>query len=155
MKTRDYLFVLAIFIAGSLLAQSNLADARIRVELLHQARVQAALDGDYDKVLNFFAKDVQIMPGLQPPINGIAELRKMFAKDRKNGVKHHSISSRIIDDWMCGDDYYERGSWAMSVTSNDSRQPVAFNGSYFQIWQKQKDGSYKIKFNIWNLDHQP
>jgi ketosteroid isomerase-like protein len=148
-------FLLSTIVPHILAAQTKLERVREQVKILKKERQNASLEQDYEKAITYFTDDVLIMPGMQPPFEGKAELRKMFKQDEKNGVKIHAVSDNIQKDWLCGDDYYERGTWSMSITSNDTQRPIAFLGSYFQIWQKQKDGSYKIKFNIWNLNHQP
>lgn len=144
-----------LFFSQFLVAKTPLESTREKIEILKHQRQNAVFEHDYKKALTFFTDDILILPDLQPPIQGKAELEKMYEKDQKNGVTFHAIGNTVQSDWLCGEDYYERGTWSMSVTSNQSDKPEAFLGSYFQIWQKQNDGSYKIKFNIWNLNHQP
>ncbi len=43
----------------------------------------------------------------------------------------------------------------MSFSSKEKPQPEATYGSYFQIWEKQEDDSYKVAYLIWNLDYIP
>ena len=150
-----FFLVISIFIPHTLSAKTKLEIVRDKIKILKAEREEAALDRDYKKNLTFFTDDILILPGLESPIEGITKLEKRFYEDKKNGVQIHSIGSTTHEDWLCGENYYERGTWSMSVTSNDQSRPVAFLGSYFQIWEKQKNGSYKIKFNIWNLDHSP
>lgn len=147
--------IFILFFSQLLLAKTPLESAREKIEILKRERQNAAFEHDYKKALTFFTDDVLILPGLQPPIEGKAQLKKMYEQDEKNGVTFHAIGDNVQADWLCGEDYYERGTWSMSVTSNQNDKPAAFLGSYFQIWQKQNDGSYKIKFNIWKLNHMP
>lgn len=147
--------IFILFISQLLWAKTPLESAREKIEILKKQRQEATFAHDYKKALTFFTDDILILPGLQPPIKGKAELIKMFEMDEKNGVIFHAIGNNVEADWLCGEDYYERGTWSMSITSNQSDKPTAFLGSYFQIWEKQHDGSYQIKFNIWNLNHQP
>lgn len=156
MKTR--LFILFICVLATMVmsaSKSDLVKVRAQIDKLEQQRMQERLDGHINKTIGYYTKDAVLMPGFQPMINGYDEISEMLEKDRKNGVKMQSLSRNMLDDWFCGADYCERGTWAMSITTKDTKKPLAFNGSYFQIWEKQKDGAYKIKYNIWNLDHQP
>lgn len=150
-----FVFLFSIIVPHVLSAKTKLELVREQVQSLKKERQNASIERDYEKALKYFTDDVLVMPGMQPPLEGKDELRRMYKQDEKNGVQILAVSDNIHKDWLCGEDYYERGTWSMSVTSNDTPRPVAFLGSYFQIWQKQKDGSYKIKFNIWNLNHQP
>lgn len=117
--------------------------------------VQATLDGDYLALIDFYSDDAVIMPDFKPPIRGKKALKDQFREDEKLGVEYHSFTGTVEKRWRRGDEIYERGSFGMAVSSRDSRRPTAFYGSYFQIWQKQKDGSFKISFTIWNLDFNP
>ena len=76
-------------------------------------------------------------------------------KTKKIGLKYHSFSGTPEDIWECEKFVYERGKFGMSVSSKDHPKPLAYHGSYFTIWQKENDGSLKIKYVIWNLDFNP
>ena len=155
MKTSKYILLVSIVLVQCLMAKPNIETVREQIKKMHQERIDTALKGDYSKTLSIYAKDALIMPSFKTPVKGIKGIEKMYAEDRKHGVKHQTISYNTTDDWMCGDDYYMRGTWAMSFTSEYNDRPVAYYGSFFEIWGKQKDGSYKVEFNIWNLDHPP
>jgi ketosteroid isomerase-like protein len=116
---------------------------------------RAAVEGDFETVLSFYAEDIVLMPGFKPTLNGKKAVKQEMEKDREKGLKFHSISGTITEIWSCGDLVYDRGTFGLSVSTKASSRPYAYYGSYFQIWQKQPDGSYKIKLNIWNLDFNP
>ena len=50
---------------------------------------------------------------------------------------------------------FDIGTFGMSLISSDSPKPIAYYGSYFHTWQKQSDGSFKIKYTMSNLDFNP
>jgi len=135
-------------------AQDSLKEVKNKLEAINEARVQAALDGDYEALLKFLTDDVIIDPPFEPIIKGKKALRKRDEISRKIGLKYHSVSGTIEDMWIVGDKIYERGVWGMSITTNDLKQPIASYGSYFQIWRKQGD-SYLIEYVISNLDYDP
>ena len=74
---------------------------------------------------------------------------------KKQGIHYQSISGNSIEMWECGEMVYDIGTYGMSLISKDSPKPVAYYGSYFNVWQKQLDGSYKIKYMMSNLDFNP
>jgi hypothetical protein len=43
----------------------------------------------------------------------------------------------------------------MSYSYKGHPKPDALYGSYFTVWQKENDGSLKIKYLIWNLGFDP
>ena len=90
-----------------------------------------------------------------PVIKGKKELKRVFDKARQMGEKIHSMTGNSLDVWGCGDLIYERGTVGFSSSTNEAPHPMAHIGSFFTIWQKQDDGSYKVKYFIWNLDYNP
>ena len=113
------------------------------------------LSGDYETMLKYYADDIIVSPGLNPTAKGKAAIKEAYEKNRKEGVKYHSFSGTIEDIWESGDKGYERGTFGMSFSYKDQPKPVAYYGSYFTIWQKEKDESLKIKYVIWNLGFNP
>lgn len=81
--------------------------------------------------------------------------RPQANRDHKEGVKYQSFSGAIEDLWACADKVYERGSWGMSYTTNRLKQPVAAYGSYFQMWTKHVEDSYRIQYLIFTLGSNP
>ena len=43
----------------------------------------------------------------------------------------------------------------MTFIPANSTEPVTDNGKYLDIWQKQADGSWKVKADIWNSNLTP
>ena len=114
-----------------------------------------ALAGDYEEIIEFYTEDAVIMPDFQPPIRGRDALMRQYKKDEKKGTRFHSLTGSVEKRWMRGNEIFEIGSFGMAVSSHEDARPQAFYGSYFQIWEKQSDGAYRISFNIWNLDFNP
>ena len=117
------------------------------IELLQQNKHMEAL--------KFYDEDIIDMVPFRPPIRGLDELRRVTRKAVAAGLQYHSASGNVEDAWGCDDMIYERGTLAFSQTTRDNPKPEAYYGSYFTIWKKQADGSYKMRYTIWNLDFNP
>ena len=130
-------------------------EARKMIESIGDTINKAVLAGDYETILSYFADDIVVDPVFQPPINGKKAYREEVNKIKEAGVKYQSISGTPSDIWECGGMIYERGTFGLSFITNESPKPKAYYGSYFQIWQKQTDGSYKLKYMTSNLDFYP
>jgi hypothetical protein len=63
-----------------------------------------------------------------------------------------SANFTTVDLWMCGDLIYEVGKYGMSTIIPGLSHPYADHGKYLSIWEKQDDGSLKVKMLIWNTD---
>ena len=116
---------------------------------------QALLDYDIETILSIFDENAIFMGPLKSPIEGKKALKKELWENKEKGVKYHSMTGNMLDIWGCGDFIYERGTIAFSVSADDMNHPMAYYGSYFTVWLKQNDGSYKIRYHIWNLDFNP
>lgn len=49
----------------------------------------------------------------------------------------------------------EVGTYDLSMTMGDEANPTTDHGKYLTIYQKQKDGSWKIKADMWNTSTNP
>ncbi len=151
--------ILSVFLCVIFLSYYNIfgqeAEVRKFVESIEDDLNQAVIEGDYETVISYFADDIIVVPIFQSPIEGKEAYRKEVKKLKKKGVKYQSISGTIADIWECGNMIYEIGTFGMSLITKESPQPKAYYGSYFQIWQKQSDESYKLKYMISNLDFNP
>jgi len=110
---------------------------------------------DYDTQLKYFSENAIIVPPLGPVLQGRSDIGEGFEKNAKDNVVVHSFNATIEDFWVCGDRVYERGKWAMAQSSKKSKTPIAFYGSYFQIWRIQQDSSLVIDYNIFTLGFNP
>ena len=115
---------------------------------------QAALDSDHPTILKYYTDDLIIMPNFREPVRGKKALKALYAKEKEQNFKYHSFSSTAEKRWKVDGEIYEYGSFGMAISYNSVEKPVAYYGSYFQIWELV-EGSYKIKYAIWNLDHNP
>ena len=106
-------------------------------------------------MLPYYAEDIIVSPGLNPTAKGKTAIKESYEKNRKDGVKYHSFSGTTEEIWECGDRVYERGTFGMSFSYKDHPKPIGYYGSYFTIWQREEDGSLKIKYVIWNLGFNP
>ena len=116
---------------------------------------KAMIAGDLEASIRYYDKDVIVMPNFKPMIKGRRALMKDMKKDEKAGLKFHSYHSTITDIWQSGDLVHEMGTYSISLSTPEMPQPIADNGTYFSIWQKQLKGSYKVIFFMWNTDVDP
>ena len=131
------------------------ADFKLTLKGLCVVLDKAILDGDYETLLKYHTDDVILMPNFRPAIRGKKELRELYKKDKKAGVKFHAFSGKPEKIWASGDKVFEYGTYGLAVSSKETEYPYGYYGSYFMIWEKQPDSSYLIKYLITNLDHKP
>lgn len=116
---------------------------------------EAALSGDDEKVMSHFTDDVIVYPVLNPPIKGKKAYRESLAKLRANGFQYKAISANTTEFWVCDGLAYQIGTFGVTTVMNNSAKPIAYYGSFFHVWEKQPDESYKLKYMMSNFDFNP
>lgn len=109
---------------------------------------QELTEGDLEGVLSLYADDAILMPPNQPAIEGKEAFRlwQTAAFERSNS-EMSIISEEII---VSGDWAFSRGvlTWAsISKITGKKREGI---GKYILTFQRQTDGSWKAKHDIWN-----
>lgn len=130
----------------------NIEDA---LKETNQQIEKAVYANDYETLLKYYADDVVCASDFQPAIKGKNAVKENFMKQKKEGTKFHSFHADVEKMWEDENNIYEYGTYGLSVSSKATTHPYAFTGSYFMIWEKQKDKSYLIKYLISNLDFNP
>jgi ketosteroid isomerase-like protein len=115
----------------------------------------AVYNNDYDTILKFYADDAVIASDFKPMLKGKNAIRESILEQKKDGSRINSFHAKADKMWGCNNNIYEYGTYGLSITSNVTKHPYAFSGSYFMIWERQNDKSYLIKYMISNLDFNP
>lgn len=155
MRDMKIIFLMIVLISPGLFALDFDNACLEKIQPYQSIMTEAYLNQDFEKLLDLHDQDALLMPPFQAPIQGRRDLKKEIRKARELGVKYHSLSGNILDLWECDGLIYEKGTLAFSLTNKSDKKLQSFYGSYFTIWRQQKDGSYKIKFSMWNLDFNP
>ena len=158
IKKSLYVFlftILSFSFLNSIIAQDLPESIVEQLDEISTIMMNAALDGNNLNIIDYYSGDIVLMPDFQPAIRGKNSLLKVLKDDMKKGIVYHSFNGTPEKRWMVNNDVFERGTFGMSVSTKDDPKPIAYYGSYFQIWEKQPDGKYKISYNIWNLDFNP
>ena len=130
-------------------------DLKEKLEKINSEIEELMLAGNYDALMPYYTDDVVISPGFEPSVKGKEAIREAYEKNEKRGIKYHSFSGAPEEIWESGKFVYDRGTFGLAVSAKDYPKPVAYYGSYFTIWQKEDNGSLKVKYLIWNLDFNP
>lgn len=135
---------------------SNLSSSIESVLTEINKKIETAIyNADYETLLKFYTDDAIVASDFQPAIKGKDAIRESYIKQKKEGTKFHSFNAKAEKIREVNNDIYEYGTYGLSVSSNETKHPYAFTGSYFMIWEKQKNDAYLIKYLISNLDFNP
>lgn len=154
MKTTLTQLLFAFLFLGfsmHLSAQDN-SDARQKIEKYNKQMADAMTSGDNDKLLSLYSDDVISLPNNGKMIRGIAELRKSNEEMDKAGWKIRSYNPNVVSVETHGNLVQEIGTYTMDVEKEGTGDKRHIEGKYITMWEKMKDGSMKIKTEIWNHD---
>jgi len=157
MKTKSLLFslfFLLLFTAGNSFAQT-VDVIKQQIEDRNKQMVEYMLKGNTEATLGLYTEDAISMPSYEPMHQGIAEIRKANETMAASGWKFVSFEPNIVKVIPMGNLITEIGTYNVSMTMGDVNKPMKDKGKYLTIWEKQNDGSLKIKVETWNSDLVP
>ncbi|HEY3373154.1 MAG TPA: DUF4440 domain-containing protein [Prolixibacteraceae bacterium] len=158
MKTSSLLSTLLllviVFTAGVVFSQDS-KDYKTQIEKLNKQMGQYMMEGNTEKNLSLYTQDAISMPSYEPMHEGIAEIRKASEEMAKSGWKVNSFEPTTLKVIPNGDLITEIGTYKISMNMPNMDKPMDDQGKYLTIWEKQKDGSLKIKVETWNSDVDP
>lgn len=150
------LLIAALFISiNTASANDDLKKERKIVDDLNRKYNQSLMKLDVESIISMLDDNVILMPIFKPTIEGKAEARRDLEESIEAGIQIHSASTNTIELWKADDRIYERSTFGVSISTYETRRPFAFYGSSFTVYVRQSDGSYKVKYSISNLDHNP
>ena len=104
---------------------------------------------DMDSLLSRVADDVVMMPPNEAPVRGKAAMRNWYAgflaQVRTTALTVADREVFIGSGWAA-----ERAAYEWVVTPVGGGKPIVDHGNYMQIWQRQPDGRWLFKREIWN-----
>lgn len=128
---------------------------KAQIEKINKQSVAAMLAGDTEKSMSFYTNDAISLPSYEKMLEGKDALRKSNEAMLKSGMKITSfepVTLKVISD---GKMITEIGTYKISISMTGMEEPMKDVGKYLTIWEKQADGSLKIKIEMWNTDTNP
>lgn len=157
MKKQVVLFfavIAVIFMANTAFSQSN-SDFKMKIESINKEMVKDMLEGNNEKLLNLYTQDAVSMPSYQPLQDGLAAIKLASEEMAKTGVKYTYFTPTTLKVLTGGNLITEIGTYKIGMSMPSMDKPIDDHGKYLTVWEKQKDGSLKIKVEIWNSDIDP
>lgn len=148
------MLVTVMFMTSSAYSQSAM-DYKSKIDKITKELSKYMVEGNTEASLNLYTADAISMPSYAPMQEGIAAIRKASEDMAKSGAKYNSFELKTVKIIPNGNLITEIGTYAINVTVPGMDQPVDDHGKYLTMYEKQKDGSLKIKIEIWNSDIDP
>jgi ketosteroid isomerase-like protein len=148
------LLIAILFTATEGFSQSN-SEYKAKIETLTRDMAKWMVEGNSEKTLSLYTPDAISMPSYQPMQDGIAAIRSANEAMASSGMKYNSFELTTLKVMVNGNMINEIGTYKLNVSVPGMEKPVDDHGKYLTVWEKQKDGSLKIKIETWNSDVDP
>jgi len=136
-------------------SQDNSQQLKNKIQQIGNTTVQAYLAGDLDLLYSYYTDDAIQMPIYDTMLKGKQAIKQREVESRKAGAKVDTLYHCTLEVWSYGDLVWEIGAYSVTLSLLGMPNPVTDIGKYLTIWQKQGDGTFKIKLEIWNTDINP
>lgn len=151
----SFLAIIVILLASSYaMAQSN-EKLKSQIEKINKEMAEAMISGNQEKSMSFYAKDVISLPNYEKMLEGVDAVRKSNEAMKNSGWTVKSFEPVTLKVTGCDKLITEIGTFKISFAMEGMEHPIEDIGKYVTVWEKQADGSLKIKIEMWNSDTNP
>lgn len=110
--------------------------------------------GDFDKLVAvFYAENAVIMPPNEPITEGKEAILSGLKKSREE-FEEYCDSSIVEEVSVYGNVAVARGTDTGTTAPRDEGEPTKYNIKWLTVYERQSDGTWKCKYEIWN-DNNP
>ena len=154
MKKLFLICVATLFVASQLYAQGE-ADMKAKFNDLNKMFSEMMLDNDLEGMLKYYADNAISLPSYQPMLRGHDAMRESHKKQHEQSDMKVTAFELITTDVIVeGNMAIDIGTYTISMIMPEMGA-IDDHGKYMNVWEKQDDGSMKIKADIWNTDMNP
>lgn len=104
--------------------------------------------GDVDKLAATYTDGAVYLPPHHAAVHGRDQIREYLSKPIGHGISQLSFEVSYIR--RSGDVAWDVGLYQMKVPKDGGQKED--KGKYLTVWQRQKDGSWKIVADAWSSD---
>lgn len=148
------MFLVVMFMAGVAFSQTP-AEYKAKIEKMNKEMVKNMMEGNVEKSLAMYTEDAISLPSYEPIHDGIAAIRKASEAMVKSGWKCTAFEPTILKVIPNGNQVTEIGTYKITMSMPGMDKPMNDHGKYLTVWEKQNDGSMKVKIETWNSDVDP
>ncbi len=147
--------LLVLMFVTSVAFSQSVSEFKTKIENLNKEMAKDMISGNIEKNLSLYTSDAISMPNGEPLLQGIEAIKKSSMDMRTKGIKYNSFEPKTLEVLVNGNLITEVGTYKLNLTMTGMEKPIDDHGKYLTVWEKQKDGSLKIKIETWNSDVDP
>ncbi|MGB5286945.1 MAG: hypothetical protein WBQ32_03410 [Ignavibacteriaceae bacterium] len=150
-----FAILFALIFTASLVNAQDTAELMKKIQAMNDESAKKMISGDESMWVNY-AEDIISMPSYEPMLKGLDACKMSYKKMTESGMKMTAFKSTVTDVMQSGNFIVDIGTYEITMTMPQmGDMPWTDNGKYMTIWEKQDDGSMKIKAETWNTDVNP
>jgi uncharacterized protein (TIGR02246 family) len=151
MKPLLLVVLVCILLAGCKPAeQFDTAAVKAKIEEISKASEQANLKGDAATAASFYDENAVMLVPTMPMVKGRTEIEKTITGWMQSSMKLKDVTFSTISVEGAGNLAVQLGRYF--ETFDMAGKVVADTGKFVTVWKLQKDGSWKMAYDIWNTD---
>ena len=151
-----YLFVILFAcLSTKSFAQDDNGKLKQTIDDLNAKFSKAYIDHDNEFMLAYYTDDAISMPSYSPMMKGKEAIRNGMDMEKNANYKIINFNLKSSDIITNGNLICDIGTYEMTMEMENSDKPFNDNGKYLTVYEKQPDGSLKIKAEIWNSNINP
>ncbi len=139
-----------IFIPILALASTTVASATLEsndIENFNNVWSSGYTQGNTEGLTGLYTENAVVFPPSSEILEGRTEIQAYLEGMRKAGVSEYSIFN--VDTDIQENIIYESALWEATRVDNEGNI-TKLEGNISNVFEKQNDGSWKIKFQSWN-----
>ncbi len=130
-------------------SEPDLRDADVKALKDNEAQWnQDYVAKDIDKVMGHYADDAVLMTPGAPSVTGKDPIKKALKDLISDPAFTLKFTAAKVEAARSGDVGYTQGSYTMTVTDPNTKQPITDHGSYITTYRKEPNGTWKAVADI-------
>lgn len=146
MKSIKYLFLLSIFAMSSTTASAASNDDRL-IENILSAWSDKVSQGKTSAISDYYTLDAIMLPPSSEILANPVSIRAYWKQIRSAGFNDYTVYP--VELKVEGETAYQSAIWE-AVRTTAEGEVIYLEGNISSIFERQKDGSWKIKVQSWN-----
>ena len=146
--------LILLLVSFSAMSQSQ-AELKQKIEKMNKDMAAAMISGDHEKNLQYYTDNVVSLPSYEKMLQGKDAIKKSMEEMEKSDWSIKDFNFETVSVEPNGNQVTEIGKYKMEMNKKGSAESMKDEGKYLTVWEKQPDGSLKIKTEIWNSDMNP
>ncbi|PJA97987.1 MAG: hypothetical protein CO128_09680 [Ignavibacteriales bacterium CG_4_9_14_3_um_filter_30_11] len=153
---RNLIFIVVIFclIIPQINSQTN-EELMTEIQELNNQFAKLMIAKDFNNLLNMYTDDIYSLPSYSNIIHGKEEMIAANEIEKRTHSKWLSFNLYTKDIIEEGNLVIEIGEYNLAIEMPGGTPPITDMGKYVNIWERQNDGTLKIKVDIWNTNLNP